>query len=124
MTEGEPRCRHYHVLSDQELAREATAKARSAKARQFVSRPIRHPNFKNVSALQAAELLRSAAMQCLPFHWVLLYVAAQVRKRKQFSPAFAGTCIIMGSWGHMPGRSSHTMGSSGSTALLAECKQY
>ena len=47
------------MLTPEEVAREATAKARSARARQFVSRPIRHPNFKNVSALQAAELLRS-----------------------------------------------------------------
>ena len=49
------------MRSPEEIAREALAKARSARSRALVHRPIRHPCFKNVSALQAAELLRCGA---------------------------------------------------------------
>jgi hypothetical protein len=56
---GGPR-RWYYMRSPEEIAREALAKARSARSRQLVHRPIRHPCFKNVTALQAAKLLRCA----------------------------------------------------------------
>jgi len=53
--------RFYHVLSEEELrAARLAARAAAAKAKTFVARPIRHPNFRNVSAEEAVELLGAA----------------------------------------------------------------
>lgn len=48
------------MLSEHEKALKAVEKSKAARARAFVSRPIRHPTFKNVNALKATELLKDA----------------------------------------------------------------
>eukprot|EP00884_Botryococcus_braunii_P001188 jgi/Botrbrau1/1106/Bobra.0162s0007.1 len=53
---------NYHILSPEEMAaarrrEHEEARVQRAKSLAFVSRPIRHPAFKNVSATQAVELL-------------------------------------------------------------------
>ena len=51
--------RWYHILSRDEKAR-AAAEKRRAKAKKVISRPIRHPNFKNLSNLQAIAAMHDA----------------------------------------------------------------
>lgn len=55
-------CSYYYVLSEAEKAQRAVAEAKAQRSRQIVSRPIRHPYFKNVNAPQATELLKDAAV--------------------------------------------------------------
>jgi transcription elongation factor SPT6 len=55
-------CRYYHIQTEKEKAEEQVARARARRAASFVKRPIRHPYFKNVSPLQATELLRDAEL--------------------------------------------------------------
>lgn len=67
--------RWYYMLSQEEIAREAKAKAHSSRTKQFVSRPIRHPQYKNVSGVQAAELLRCALLCSLSQMHVSLHAS-------------------------------------------------
>lgn len=50
--------KHYHMLTDEELrAARLAARAAAAKAKTFVARPVRHPNFRNVSLEEGVALL-------------------------------------------------------------------
>ncbi|CAL8470742.1 g10284 [Coccomyxa elongata] len=51
---------YYHVLTEAEKGMKKIAEARAQRQRQIIHRPIRHPYFKNVSTLQATELLHDA----------------------------------------------------------------
>ncbi len=53
-------CRWYHILTREERQKARDEKKRALKSRQLIHRPIRHPYFKNLSALQTAEALRDA----------------------------------------------------------------
>ncbi len=55
-----PHGRYYHVLTEAEKGMKKIAEARAQRQRQIIHRPIRHPYFKNVSTLQATELLHDA----------------------------------------------------------------
>jgi len=52
--------RWYHILTREEHDKALAEKRRATKGRQLIHRPIRHPYFKNLTALQTAEALRDS----------------------------------------------------------------